>query len=207
MKAKRVQHSRRKGAKADEVVIARRRSIVANLTLQGWTQPKIAEALGRDHGIPTSQPTVCHDIQHLLDEWHKLAMTEFADQKIREVQSTFRAEQVAWENFELSCWKVMKTPKKDAKGKPTGEFNEVKIRIPGDTRWHDQALKCAEFRCKLLGLTRDIKVEQTTNTVNVNNFWEKMGEVITVEDPLATELRLLKESVADAEVILNKEQK
>jgi hypothetical protein len=67
-----------------------RRKQVAELFLQGWSQPAIAEHLH------VSQPTICADLKAIRQEWRESALRDFDELRAIELQKLDFMEREAW---------------------------------------------------------------------------------------------------------------
>src|SRR5436190_12314643 len=73
-----------------EIDVWHRRRQVAELSLQGWSQPAIAEHL------EVSQPTICADLKAIRQEWRDSAVRDFDELRAIELQKLDFMEREAW---------------------------------------------------------------------------------------------------------------
>jgi hypothetical protein len=135
-----------------QLAILKRRSTVADLYLQGWTQKAIAEELG------VAQPTVCDDLKRIRAEWRDSAVRDFDEARQLELMKLDRIEREAW-----AAWDQSNKPAQSAV--VTGEGNGQKTRKSmknqhGDPRFLDQVNKCITHRRALLGLDAPMQLTE-----------------------------------------------
>lgn len=136
--------------------IADRRTRVAALRLQGWTQTEIAEELG------VSQPLICADIKEIDAEWRESRNSTTQDFKDRELAKIDNREREAWEAY----WRSVGTiEKRTTKGKgPDAEVTVVEEQQAGDPQYLKVIEGCSKDRRALLGLDQPQKISPTDPT-------------------------------------------
>ena len=143
---------RQQGKKAE---MAKRRSQVAELYIQGWPQARIALQLG------VTQPTVGNDLKAIQAQWRVSALRDFDAARELELQKLDRIERESWE-----AWERSQQPAQSGKVRllaSGGETTEKSLEHQtGDPRYLDQVLKCIDARSKLLGLFAPTKIAPVT---------------------------------------------
>src|SRR5690242_11244148 len=86
-----------------DLAILQRRKQVAELYLQGWSQPAIA------HQLDVSQPTICADLKAIRQDWRDSAIRDFDALRDLELQKLDLIEREAWE-----AWKRSQKPAQSA---------------------------------------------------------------------------------------------
>lgn len=121
-----------------------RRKQVAELYLQGWSQPAIAGHLN------VTQPTVCADLKAIRQLWRKSAIRDFDEIRATELQKLDLIEKESW-----AAWHRSQKPAQSAI--VTGEGADQRARKSlkyqnGDPRYLQQVNHCIAHRRALLGL-------------------------------------------------------
>jgi hypothetical protein len=127
-----------------DLAILQRRKQVAELYLQGWSQPAIA------HQMEVSQPTICADLKAIRRDWRDSAIRDFDALRDRELQKLDLIEREAW-----GAWQRSQKPAQSAV--VTGEGHEQKARKSmkhqyGDPRFLNLINNCIAQRRAILGL-------------------------------------------------------
>lgn len=194
------------GVLAPEIIY--RRSIVANLYIQGKTQNEIANHL------EVTQSTICKDLMRIKDEWKQRMADDFGIKVGEELARIDRLERAAWEGWERSCKdaetkvhkKELAIPRakddgkdKKGKGKPSGTQELIPVKIlkekttrgqSGDPRFLAQIQACIDMRLRIIGA---YKVEDPTGkdkaTVYMN--WDEFYSKMEVKDPVDAAIKAL----------------
>lgn len=140
---------------AKRTEIARRRQLVGELYVQGWTQARIAQEFG------VTQATISTDVKSLHEQWRASGVRDFDLARSIELEKLNLMEREAWE-----AWKRSSEPSESTKVTSTGENNKraektVKQRV-GDPRFLEQLHKCMATRRALLGLDAPTKIAPTS---------------------------------------------
>jgi len=80
----------------NDLALLHRRKQVAELYLQGWSQPAIAAQFA------VSQPTICADLKAIRKDWRESAIRDFDALRDRELQKLDLIEREAWGAWERS---------------------------------------------------------------------------------------------------------
>ena len=126
--------------------IEKRRLKVAELSLKGCRQTKIAERLG------VTQATVSLDLKQLRAEWRESARDDIAAAVAKQLEKLSLLEREAWD-----AWERSKQPTHSTIVYRGGENEPSKMRQTlkhqtGDPRYLDQVQKCLAAARTLLGL-------------------------------------------------------
>lgn len=166
------------GAKnAKQVEIERRRSVVADLYVQGWTQAAIASHLN------VAQATISTDLQSIRKAWRESAVHDFNELKLLELQKIDRTEREAWAAWERSQKPLQSAEIQDGSIKPNRKRITNKY---GDPRFLAIVMQCIARRCSLLGIDAPTRIEPVGGGLNVS--YQVAVSHLTVD-----ELRVLKE--------------
>ena len=155
--------------KSKSLAINKRRELVADLYLQGWTQTNIAEEIG------VGQPTICADLKRIQAQWRDSAVRDFDEAREIEVRKIDRIEREAWAAWERSQKPVQ----------PATTSNDPKQRKPrrqmrnpyGDPRFLELVNKCVASRRAVLGLDAPVRTEIQTDGHTVV---ERRDRIVTV---------------------------
>jgi len=141
-------------SRAKKAEVARRRQLVGDLYVQGWSQSAIANELS------VSQPTVCIDLKHIHEEWRRSAIRDFDILRERELRKLERLEVEAW-----NAWQRSQKPAQEATISSDGSSQKTIKKVSeqtGDPRFLDQISKCIASRRALLGLDAPTKIAPTS---------------------------------------------
>lgn len=202
----------------DEVAVDKRRTVVAKLYLEGFTQLEIAEKVG------ISQPTVSLDLKAVRDSWKNDAISDFDDKVRQELASLNHQEEQLWKAWYRSCGvEVIQTQSverelrsdpddiademvdkiKSKKGRksvvatrmiPVKESDKkVSKQLIGNPIFMSEIRAVRELRCKLLGLIKKDEPEKQQVNVNVisGEVWDKISHIRTEPDEIETRLKQL----------------
>ena len=127
-----------------DLAIIQRRKQVAELYLQGWSQPAIA------HHLEVSQSTICGDLKAIREDWRDSAIRDFDELRATELQKLDLVEKEAW-----GAWQRSQKPAQSAV--VTGEGHDQKARKSmkhqyGDPRFLQLITHCISQRRAILGL-------------------------------------------------------
>ena len=128
----------------DDLAIIQRRKQVAELYLQGWSQPAIAQHLD------VCQATICRDLKAIRQDWRDSAIRDFDSLRDTELQKLDLIEKEAW-----SAWQRSQKPAQSAV--ITGDGGDQKARKSmkhqyGDPRFLQLVTHCIGQRRAILGL-------------------------------------------------------
>jgi Homeodomain-like domain len=152
----------------DELAILQRRKQAVELSLQGWSQPAIAQHL------QVSQPTICADLKAVRREWRESAIRDFDELRDTELQKLDLIEREAW-----GAWQRSQKPAQSAV--VIGEGMEQKARKSlkhqyGDPRFLQLVSQCIGQRRSLLGLDVLPPLAQPENSIDANLSLEARRE-------------------------------
>lgn len=131
-----------------------RRKRVASRYLRGWTQWEIAKKEGVDQAV------VSADLEVIYKVWQEEMLASFDQHKRNQLAKIDYMEQVAYTAYVKSIGIRKVITREKTVGGMYGETNKVKIvrdDLAGDTKYLDQVKWCIEMRCKILGITKDVK--------------------------------------------------
>jgi hypothetical protein len=151
-----------------DLAILQRRKQVAELHLQGWSQPAIA------HQLEVSQPTICADLKAIRQDWRDSAIRDFDALRDRELQKLELIEREAW-----SAWQRSQKPAQSAV--VTGDGHDQKARKSmkhqyGDPRFLQLISHCIAQRRAILGLDVVAAPVPQENPLNANASLETRRE-------------------------------
>ena len=132
---------------------------LAELYLKGWSQRRIAADIG------VSQAQINKDLKKLRAEWLQSALVDFDAAKARELAKIDALEARAWEAFEASAGKKVRTTKEKSTGGKDGGRSRVVVNeeeSAGDPRFLDRVSWCIEKRCRIFGIDAPTKISPTT---------------------------------------------
>ena len=139
-------------AKKSEIV--RRRNLVGDLYVRGFSQTAIAHELG------VAQSTVSLDLKAIEKEWKASTLRDFDTLRAVELRKLDRLEREAWE-----AWQKSQEPAEVTKVTDHGNGKKaektVKQRV-GDARFLEQIHKCLAARRALLGLDAPTRIAPTS---------------------------------------------
>lgn len=121
-----------------------RRTKVAELYIQRWTQSAIAVKFG------LSQQTIFEDLQAIRKEWREARVRDIDELQTEELERIGQREREAWE-----AWNKSKAPTETMElATYDGRKSErlTSKTSAGDPRFLDKLEKCSEQRCKIYGL-------------------------------------------------------
>lgn len=154
-----------------------RRQSVAQLYLQGYTQGEIAAKEG------VTQATICNDLKHIRKEWLASSLRAFDELKGEELARIDELERVAWDAWRRSqeAEKSQSTKtevNKGAKGE-SGVSKAVKQEMAttrvGSPKFLDIVFRCIEARVKILGLIKDVTVNNVA-IIGLNNLLDQISQ-------------------------------
>lgn len=145
---------------------------VAQLYCQGKSQLEIARE------VKVSQDTVSRDLVRIRDLWIAHSLVDFGEARAKELAKVDHLEKVAWEAWSRSCEdavvkrrRVEKAPqvvpvegqqKKVTVMRAVRDVEDVETSgRDGDPKFLDVVFKCVEMRLKLLGLLKDVTINNT----------------------------------------------
>ena len=132
----------------------KRRAMVAELYVKGWTQAAIAERLG------VTQPAISKYLKLIRERWRESQVRDFDEAVARELEKMDRVEREAWEAWERSKQPQESTTVTDGHG---GKRAQKRVQHQyGDPRYLDQIQKCIGSRRALLGLDAPERVSLTS---------------------------------------------
>ena len=136
------------------IEIERRRALVAEFYLKGWTQPAIASQLA------VSQGTISRDLKAVRREWRDSRIGDFDEAVVIELKKVDRLEREAWSAWERSQEPVEATKVIQDGG---GKKAEKTVRQQqGDPRYLELVQRCIAARRALLGLDAPTKISPTS---------------------------------------------
>src|SRR5689334_13916725 len=83
--------------------LEKRRALVADLYLKGWTQWDIARKVGVNQG------QISRDLKALHEQWKESGVRDLDELKRRELVKIDKLERTYWEAWDKSCKKATKT--------------------------------------------------------------------------------------------------
>jgi len=130
-----------KNKKYRNVTCEHRKTIVAQMYMQGYTQAAIAHKIGI-HNVRVSAM-----LKEIREEWKLSRERDFEEHVAEQLAKIDQVEKEAWAGWQRSC--------KNAESAKQSEKNGFELLVKGqagDNRFLDTVLKCVERRCRLLGL-------------------------------------------------------
>lgn len=125
--------------------LAQRRSLIAELLLQGKTYREIANAVR-----VKSTRSVFEDVKAVIAEWKAQQQHHVSEWIALELERIGRIEAKAWEAWERSCQNAEIHLEETG---PNGDkVRDVSKGQSGNPGFLDIILKCVQRRCELLGL-------------------------------------------------------
>lgn len=184
-----------KNAKNDEYQSLGLRSQIARMYLRGMSQYEIAAEL------QCSQPNISYHLKLIREEWLQSLVRDFDAAKSQELAKIDNLEAVAWDAFHRSQRDARtkhketekaarKVPTEDGKGfqeeeqlRTIKETKKLTAREQaGDPRFLERISWCIDYRCKLLGISKDAP---TNNNTLILNFDQLVGKPDDLdEDPI-----------------------
>jgi hypothetical protein len=132
----------------------KRRLLVAELYIKGWTQAAIAQQIG------TKQPTISNDLRAIRKMWRQSQIRDFDEAVARELEKIDRVEREAWEAWERTKQPHESTVVTDGQG---GKRAQKRVKNQyGDPRYLEQVHKSIAARRALLGLDAPTRIAPTT---------------------------------------------
>ncbi len=128
-------------------VVTERRSRVADLYLEGFTQPEIAARVG------ISQSQVSRDLKFCSKKWQEEAKEAIEEIKAKDLVKLDRLERkyhIGWRRS-IEKQKTDRTKTSVSDGKLTTESSSEEKTHIGDPRFLDGVLKCLTRRAEILG--------------------------------------------------------
>lgn len=186
---------------ADLAIVARRREVVRRY-LEGWSQVKIAEAVG------VSQFTISEDIKAIHQGWEASAILDWDKLKTKEAEEITHRIEVLWAAWERSCeLEEVRTTgsKRERQAVSEGKGKDKKVtghemvvverssqlkskKLLGDPRYMAEITKCQELRLRLFGLLKD-DPKQQVNSSQTNVFVLLEEAVKQRVDPIEVRLK------------------
>lgn len=140
-------HRQRREDLKNELFLSERRMIVAKMYMEeDMTQAEIAIELG------VSQGTISNDIKAILHEFqmrHSIPIQWHKEKQLRKLDRTEREAREAWER---SIGKSVKVVKRTGADGSLIEKTETISELPGDPKFLNIILGCADRRIRILGL-------------------------------------------------------
>lgn len=154
-----------------KLLIAKRRTKVADLYLQGNTQCKIAEQIG------IKQSTVCNDLKRIKEAWRDSAVRDFDLSREIELKRIDRVESEAW-----AAWERSQKPSQTAVTDDNTIQRKTKRTLKnqhGDPRFLDIVQKCIAARRALLGLDAPTRTEIKTEGITIHERRDRITTIVT----------------------------
>jgi hypothetical protein len=156
-------------SRSKKLDVLRRREMVADLYVRGFTQTAIAEQVG------VGQPRVCDDLKQIRKLWRESTVRSFDDAKDLELQKLDRVEREAWAAWERSQ-KPSQSATVEGDGTPKRSRKTI-VQKNGDPRYLDTVLKCVAARRAILGLDAPTKIAATTPDGQALNFDQRQVHI------------------------------
>ncbi len=131
-----------------------RRKRVASRYLRGWTQWEIAKKEGVDQAV------ISGDLEAMYKIWQEEMLASFDQHKRNQLAKIDHIERVAYIAYAKSIGVRKVITREKTTGGMYGDTSKVKIvkdELAGDVKYLEQVKWCVEMRCKILGITKDVK--------------------------------------------------
>ena len=145
-------------SRTKDTELAKRRTIAAEMYLNGATRAAIAQEVG------VSRATIQSDLAAIRVEWKESRIRDFDEAKALELAKLDNTEREAWAAWERSQKNAVKV-----KTSQEGDFEKVEKWSEGQTgdpRFLQTVLTSIQRRCALLGLDAPFKHAQTDTQGN-----------------------------------------
>jgi predicted transcriptional regulator len=136
-------------SKRETLAQDKRREVVADLYLKGWSQMAIAAHLG------LSQATISNDLKAIQAQWRESSVRDFDSARERELRKLDRVERESW-----AAWERSQKPTQSAVMSTDGSEQRTQKTVKeqcGDPRFLEQIVRCIASRRALLGIDAPTK--------------------------------------------------
>lgn len=150
----------------EELVLLRRRQVVAERYLRGQTQWQIAESLEVDQG------TISRDLSWLHEDWLEQSREDTDKRLARELKRLDVLEREAWEGWQRSLLTSERTRSKSRSGDRGYDetATDTMERRDGNPKFLEIVGRCIDRRLEILGVKKSLVKKSlvvNNNTVNM----------------------------------------